>query len=145
MIVEQIIADSRLVVNAKIGNSEPLHCSSVGKCLLANANSERKTEMLSQIGYEKYTDNTIITEEALRIELDKIVERGYAIDNGELSKDIKCIAAPIFNSKGECIHALGISGAESRMTQEKITSAAALLIRVAQTVSIELGYCINSR
>lgn len=120
VIVEQSESSSRLVVNAKIGNREPLHASSVGKCLLAFAYSTQRELMLAKIKYEQFTPNTIITEEKLLIELDKIRNLGYSIDDNELTCDIRCVAVPVIDSRKNCLYSIGISGANSHMTPEKI-------------------------
>jgi DNA-binding IclR family transcriptional regulator len=131
VIIEQIMSDSRLVVNAKIGNSEPLHCSSVGKCLLAFAGESDREKMLSRIAFDVYTDKTIKTKEELLRELEKVRAQGYAVDDGELSEHIKCVAVPVFDEKGACQYSLGTSGAMSRMTGDKIERIIPLLLKTA--------------
>lgn len=120
VIVEQSESPSRLVVNAKIGNREPLHASSVGKCLLAFADKAQREIMLANIRYEQFTQNTIITEEKLLVELDKIRNLGYSIDDNELTCDIRCVAVPVIDSRRNCLYSIGISGANSHMTPEKV-------------------------
>lgn len=140
VIIEQIMSDSRLVVNAKIGNIEPLHCSSVGKSLLAFASEDKSEKMLDSISYDVFTDKTVDSKEKLLAEIETIKKQGYAIDDGELSRDIKCAAVPVFNNNGICNYSLGVSGAASRMTQEKITRIVSLLIKAGKELSAELGY-----
>lgn len=120
VVVEQVESASRLVVNAKIGNREPLHASSVGKCLLAYAEEDERQIMLSNIRYERFTEKTITTEERMLEELANIRREGYSIDDNELSLDIRCVAVPVFDSRGRCIYSMGVSGANSHMTTEKI-------------------------
>ena len=140
VIIEQIMVNSRLVVNARIGNEEPLHCSSVGKCLLAFTNVLLKESILSRITYQKFTDNTILNKKDLQKELLAIEEKGYAFDDGELSEEIKCIAAPIFNHLGEAIYSLGISVPTTRMTGDKLQGIATKTIQCARLISSRLGY-----
>lgn len=140
VVVEQITAESRLTANAKIGEAEPLHCSSVGKCLLAYADSGRQEKMLRELTFEKHTEKTITDKTALLKELARIKERGFAIDDCELSEEIRCVAAPIFNSKGECCFSIGVSGARSRMTREKMNKISEGLKKVSEAISSELGY-----
>jgi DNA-binding IclR family transcriptional regulator len=120
VVVEQVESASRLVVNARIGNREPLHASSVGKCLLAYAEENERQAMLANIRYERYTANTILSQEKLLEELESIRAKGYSIDDNELSNDIRCVAVPVFDSRGRCVYSLGVSGANSHMTTEKI-------------------------
>jgi DNA-binding IclR family transcriptional regulator len=140
VVIEQVIANSRPAANAKIGNVEPLHCSAVGKCLLAFSDPERQSQMIAQIKFEKYTPNTITDKDALNAQLTEILKKGYAVDLGELSPEIRCVAAPVFNNRGECNYSMGISGAASRMTDEVIASIGTLLVKAASSVSAELGF-----
>lgn len=131
VIIEQVMSDSRLVVNAKIGNSEPLYCSSVGKCLLAFAPDEIREKLISQITFDVFTDKTIRSSRELRTELQGVRERGYAVDNGELTEYIRCVAVPVFDERGSCNYSMGASGAMSRMTQEKLDRIIPLLQKTA--------------
>lgn len=140
VIVEQITAGGRLIANAKIGAAESLYCSAVGKCLLAFADSNRQEKMLSEIAFEKFTDKTITNETELKRELEKIQEQGFALDDCEISEDIRCVGAPIFNSKGECRFSISVSGAKSRMSQEKIVKITQGLKKASEAISQELGY-----
>lgn len=140
VIIEQIVTNSRLIVNAKIGNNEPLNSSSVGKCLLAFTNEPMRGIILSRLNYEKFTDKTIIDAEHLIEELSIIKSHGYAIDDGEMSDEIRCIAAPIFNHLGEVIYSIGISGPNGRMTEKKVEIIISNLLIVTNAISINLGY-----
>ncbi|HOO23385.1 MAG TPA: IclR family transcriptional regulator [Clostridia bacterium] len=117
VILEQAESSNRLVVNAKIGNREPLYASAVGKCLLAFAGDAERELMLKSIVYEKYTSNTIDSEEKLIRELNAIRENGYAVDDNELTPEIRCVAVPIVGKK--YLYSIGVSGANSHMTKEK--------------------------
>ena len=135
VVIEQVMSDSRLVVNAKIGNIEPLHCSSVGKCLLAFAEEGAAERLLSRIDYTRYTDKTITTEARLIEELRQIRAQGYAIDDGELSADIRCVAAPVHRLSSGEVYCVGVSGAYSCMTNEKLRLVLPALIRTCKEIS----------
>ena len=47
--------------------------------------------------------------EMFRRELALIRERGYAIDNEEITRGIMCVAAPVFGPDGEVICAISIT------------------------------------
>ncbi len=134
VIIEQIMSDSRLVVNAKIGNSEPLHCSSVGKCLLAFAPEEDREKMISRISFEVFTKKTIRTKEQLNKEIESVRKQGYAIDDEELSDDIKCVAVPVFDEHRSCVYSLGTSGAASRMTEDKLARVIPFMLKSAKDI-----------
>lgn len=132
IVIEQVLSASRLVVSAKIGNSEPLHCSSVGKCLLAYSPEETREKLIADIRFDVFTDKTIRSTEQLRAELEKVRQNGFALDDEELSDNIKCAAVPVFGGRGDCAYSLGVSGVSSRMTQEKLDRVILLMKRAAQ-------------
>jgi len=140
VVIEQIMTDSRLTVNAKIGNTEPLYCSSVGKCLIAFFDSEKRESIISNIDLVPFTKNTITDKKKLLAELDRIVERGYAVDDGEMSEDIICVAAPVYNHAGKVIYSLGISGPKNRIKAKGIQTIAEKIINTANNISEHLGY-----
>ncbi|HWQ58985.1 MAG TPA: IclR family transcriptional regulator [Clostridia bacterium] len=141
VVIEQVMTDSRLAVHAKIGNAEPAHCSSVGKCLLAFRPAQQREDILSRLRFEAFTEKTITDAQTLRRELDAVALRGYALDDGEMNKDVICIAAPIFNNLGAVPYSLGISGPRSRISGEKrIERLARDVTNAAKKLSEHLGY-----
>ncbi|HOL17343.1 MAG TPA: IclR family transcriptional regulator [Bacillota bacterium] len=143
VVIEQIITNSRLIVNAKIGNIEPLHASSVGKCLLAFSEPAIMEQLLNRMEFPAFTDKTITDREAMRAEIEKIKAQGYAVDNGELSSDIKCVAVPVYNHMGEAIYSLGISGPLTRMTESKTEDTVKKLLKTRDALSALLGYAAD--
>ncbi len=142
VIIEQIMTDSRITVNAKVGKREPLHASSVGKCLWAYSDTEVSEKLFSTLTFERFTDNTITDPDAMRIELAKIRANGYAVDDLELSEEIRCVAAPVFNHNGEAQYAIGISGPAYRLKEQRLLAVASGLKNVAMKISEQLGYSI---
>lgn len=136
VIIEQILSNSRLVVNARVGNSEPLHCSAVGKCLLAFTSQENTEKMISDILFDAFTEKTIRDKDGLHAELMRVRESGYATDDEELSSDIRCVAVPVFDGHGICAYSLGASGAASRMTNEKINMIIPLMLKAARSIIV---------
>lgn len=134
VIVAQTLSNSRLLVNAKVGNSEPLHCSSVGKCLLAFAAQETREKLLDAIRFDVFTKRTLQNKQQLQAEIETIRRQGFAVDNEELSDSVKCVAVPVFDAGGSCVYSLGASGAASRMTQEKIDRLVPLLLQAAKDI-----------
>lgn len=140
VIIEQIMTDSRITVNAKIGSREPLHASSVGKCLWAFSSEEISEKLFATVKYQSFTEYTITDEALLRAELEIIRKMGYAVDDLELSEEIRCVAAPVFNHNGEALYAIGISGPAYRIKDQRLITIASGLKNVAMKISESLGY-----
>jgi len=141
VVIEQVMTDSRLAVHAKIGNVEPVYCSSVGKCLLAYSEENKRESIISRLNFEPFTKKTITDAQVLREELQEVSVRGYAVDDGEVSEDIMCIAAPVFNNAGAVLYSLGVSCPKSRVKgDKKIEKLAKEVTQTARNLSEQLGY-----
>jgi DNA-binding IclR family transcriptional regulator len=81
----------------------------------------------------KFTATTIVKEQALLIELEKVRTQGYALDNTENEPDGRCIAAPIFDPDNKVFAALSVSGPLPRMT---MTRAKGLLKELTHTCTV---------
>ena len=92
-----------------VGGSYPLYCSSPGKVLLAYSEPSYIEEYLASTERKAYTRNTLADAEALRAELARIRENGYALDNEEFGYGIVCMSAPIFDYDRKVIGVIGCS------------------------------------
>jgi DNA-binding IclR family transcriptional regulator len=110
-----------------------------GKMLLSSLDEETLSRLLSQYEFKRYTRKTITTADALRKELEKIRACGYAEDREESEIGLSCMAAPIYDTQGEMIAAVSISGGTSSMNVRK-EEKLALLQESALHISNALGY-----
>ncbi|WHH59278.1 IclR family transcriptional regulator [Petroclostridium sp. X23] len=137
--IDKIESPRALVIKSSIGKRNPMHCTGVGKCLLSFMSEEKQNEILKE-PLEKYTDNTIVDPKNLNEEIDKIRKNGYSIDNEEIEIGLRCIAAPIFDYKGELLGGISISGPSTRMTDERIVELIEPLKSTASKISKSLGH-----
>jgi len=113
--------NSSINMVSRIGSSVPAHCTGQGKVLLAFSSHEKVEEIINSHGLRRYTAHTFIASNEFHRELQKIRERGYAIDNAEHEKHIHCIAFPILNESNELIAAISITGLEMNFAEKKAT------------------------
>jgi len=125
--------------NVYIGKTVPLHCTGVGKALLAFLPPEEISRILKS-KREKYTENTIIERKKLEEELRKVKEKGFAVDNMEHEKGIRCIAAPIRNYENKVIASLSISGPSMRITKDKILQLSSMVKDAVYKISKDFGF-----
>lgn len=124
----------------KIGARVPFYCTGAGKVLLAHQPKNMKSLILEKTQYEKFTNNTITSPKILAEEFEYILNNGYAIDNEEREEGVTCIAAPVYNSDGEVIAALSISGPTYRLKAEEIDSIIESVVITAKELSRSLGH-----
>jgi IclR family transcriptional regulator, KDG regulon repressor len=122
------------------GTRLPLHCTAIGKTMLAHLADGEARELIQSIALESRTPNTIVSPERLLAHLSEVRQKGYAIDDEEESYGWKCVAAPIRNHQGEVIAAVSVSAPAHEMPAERLATIADLVMQTAQTISGELGY-----
>jgi DNA-binding IclR family transcriptional regulator len=137
--IDKIESAQSIRMYSYIGRRAPVHCTAVGKVLLAYQ-PEQQIEAFLSSGLKGYTEHTITDGKRLKEELAKVKRQGYAIDNEELELGLFCIAAPVKNHLGQTIAAVSTSGPGVRVTKSKIREFIPLVIRIASEISYTLGY-----
>lgn len=112
--LDKVESDSSIVINTRMGVKNYMHCTGVGKCILAYKDEDTLNEIITFPLVAK-TYNTITTKTKLYKELKLIKKQGYAMDNEEIEIGLSCIAVPIFSSKNQPGFAISISGATSKI------------------------------
>ena len=128
-----------LSVNFALGTSRPLHCSALGKVLLAAQPDAVTEEWVASAALTSFTAKTITEPSRLKRHLEKVRADGYAVDDEETFAGVRCIAAPVRDHREQVITALGISGPTTRITLERLPHFAQSVIQIAAQLSSELG------
>jgi IclR family KDG regulon transcriptional repressor len=132
---------SGLKMASRVGLRNPAHSSAVGKVLLAHFPEEELKNFIKEKGLAKRTENTIIDPTQLKDHLKLVRAQGYAIDDEENEKGIRCVAAPIYNEVGKTVAAISISGPAFRITKKVIQeSLKKEVMETALKVSQRLGF-----
>jgi DNA-binding IclR family transcriptional regulator len=129
----------------RIGASNPVYCTSVGKAILAFLPEERLADLLPRIHFERFTHRTISTPEALRVEIEKTRRRGYAVDDEELEEGLRCIAVPVLDAQRLPIAAVSVSGPSFRVTAQKLPQIANHLLQCVRAISADMGFVASGR
>lgn len=125
---------------APAGTLADLHCSATGKIFLAWNFADKLDEFFAKVRPAVRTARTIATAEAMAGEIGRVRKRGYAVDEEEYYDGIRCVAVPVFNSRGHVHIALGITGVTKRLTRARIPGCVAQLKEAAATLSAALGH-----
>ncbi len=111
-------SDRGLRMTPPIGRREYAHCTALGKVLLAHLSEDDLETFFKEKELPRLTDNTITTKNNLRKALEEIRNQGYSFDREETESGICCVSAPIFNTSGDIVAAVSISGPKTRMHQK---------------------------
>jgi DNA-binding IclR family transcriptional regulator len=128
---------ARISVETEIGSQPVLHCTATGKALFAFADDELRSLLTEP--FQQYTHRTLTTFEELARELAATRERGYAVDDEELSPEVRCVAAPVFDMMANVVGCIGLSGPISRVTLDRLPELGAVVLAAAQDVSSKIG------
>jgi DNA-binding IclR family transcriptional regulator len=137
MVAQIAQVDSRFVLGGTnwLGRSEPLHCTALGKVLLAYGAADVPSGRL-----ERLTPRTVTARPALEIELSKIRRRGFAVASEELESGLVAVAAPVRRDEGVVVAALSVSGPATRFNATRVSDVGAQCVAEANALSMELGY-----
>ena len=128
-----------LVVNMDVFGRSPLHCTSVGKVLLAHMRKD-EVEMVFKRGLHAYTENTIVEPDKLRIEIENVFKNGVAFDDEEYAIDIRSVGAPLRMEGGKVIAAVCIVAPAYRISKQRMKELAPLVQNYAIQISRALGH-----
>jgi DNA-binding IclR family transcriptional regulator len=106
-------------VDFQVGDRSPLHCTSIGKVMLAYQDARMVEEVISR-GLPRVATNTITDPDLFRAELQKVRRQGFAFDDLEFHDDMRCVAVPIFEDTGVVEAGISLSGPSSRYTLTRL-------------------------
>jgi DNA-binding IclR family transcriptional regulator len=127
-------------MTSRIGMSNPVHCTAVGKAILALSAPARVEEILVKAKFERFTPKTLYTRELLGKDLERIRRRGYAVDDEEREAGVRCVAVAILDSRAHPVGAVSVSGPSFRMTAQKVPVIAQRLLQCVRSIAIDMGY-----
>ncbi len=119
---------------SRVGARAPLHCTGVGKVLLAYT----PVEDWPALELHRYTDNTIVAHDDLVVAAADIRRRGWGWDEQEHEESVRCIAAPVFGPNHEIVAAVSVSVPTSRLSNRQLRAHVPLLVDVTGRISATL-------
>jgi IclR family transcriptional regulator, KDG regulon repressor len=131
------IEDGQHVRSGYVGVRAPAHALSTGKVLLAHADER----VISQacVRPQGFTPSTITSARLLRSELAEVRKRGYAFNVGEWRDLVNSVAVPIWDTHGQLVAAMGLTGPTSRMTLKRMSDFVPLMHATAQSIGHRLA------
>jgi len=121
----------------EVGRRVHLHCTGVGKVLLAQMPPEVARRLLVQGGMPARTDRTVTDPDELLAQLPGVAEQGYALDDGEQEAGVRCVAVPV--PGGLAAGVISVSGPAGRLGLDAVPRVVPLLQSAAAALATELG------
>jgi IclR family acetate operon transcriptional repressor len=121
----------------EVGRRVPVHCTGVGKALLATLPEDEVRQLLARVGMPARTPNTLTDAEVLVAELAQIRSSGYAVDDGEQEAGVRCVAVTV--PGGAPFAAISVSGPGGRLTADAVPRVVPLLRMAAAALAEDLA------
>jgi len=138
--IEKLDGPRALRIYSHVGKRAPIHCTGVGKAILAFQEEKDIELLLSSSDLEPYTEYTITDKDELKNHLHLIRKQGYSIDDEEIEVGLKCVAAPIFDHQEHVIGAISCAAPKVRMDEERLAEVIPRIQQAAASISQSLGY-----
>lgn len=140
--IDKVEGKKAISMYSRIGKRVPVYCTAVGKVLI----SEREDipQLIARLSLRPFTPNTITDPERLLQELEQVRKQGYALDNEEFERGMRCVAVPIRDMSGSIVAAMSVSGPVFRMDWKKIQAIVTALKAGAEEISREMGYALSA-
>lgn len=132
--------ENAMPVKSHIGKSVDLHCRASGKAILSKLPTERVDEIIEEKGLVRRTDRTITDRDELLAELETVSKQGYAVNDGEVRKGLRCVGAPV-TREGEIVGAISVSGPVGRINGKRFEEEIPEMVKnAANIVEITVSY-----
>jgi DNA-binding IclR family transcriptional regulator len=128
-----------------LGKRIDVHCTSLGKCLLAYLADARVERLVREHGLFRHNENTIASLPRLKQDLSRTRERGYAVDDEEEEIGVRCIGVPVLGTDGSVLAAISLSGSTERIHSGNYAEFAAQLKHTASDIAERLGASAEAR
>jgi DNA-binding IclR family transcriptional regulator len=125
--------------NMDLGGTAVAQCTALGKVLLAALPEDEAVQRVETAGWRPYTKNSLSEATALREELRRVDQQGYAVDREERRLGTMCVAVPVRSPSGEVIAAISVSSRNKSVVDIGIDMLVDALQTVSRRVSIRMG------
>jgi DNA-binding IclR family transcriptional regulator len=120
---------------SRVGGRMPLHCTAIGKALLAHSEPELVRQVLSG-PLPRRTPRTVVAPGLLGRQLEAVVDRGVAFEHEESAVGITCVAAPVLDQDETPVAAISVTGPVTRFRPEAhVDAVRAAAAAVASTIA----------
>ena len=140
--IEKVEGPQTLSISSQVGKRAPIHCTGVGKAILAFQGNTEIDRILSNSPLEPYTEYTLTDKEEIKKQLKTIYQQGFSVDDEEIELGLRCVAAPIFNHQGKAIASVSCAAPTMRLENEQLSKVIQGIKQASSEISKCMGYKI---
>jgi DNA-binding IclR family transcriptional regulator len=138
--VDKLDAPQGVRMYSRVGLRAPVHCTAVGKILVADLAPAARAAVLAGLDYHRFTERTLVSPEALGAELDLVAEQGFAEDHEEHESFINCVGVPVRDGTGRVVAALSVSVPSVSLDHSGVLALLPEVRAAGAAVSADLGW-----
>jgi IclR family transcriptional regulator, acetate operon repressor len=141
MVVVLLQSESREIVRAitRVGGRVPLTGSGMGKAILATYGNSDIRALLGPREDGPVAERRCRLAPRLPLDLERAKAVGYAIDDEEYIKGLRCVASVVYNDQADPLCAISVSGLAGRMRKSRLDVLGRLVNRTARDLTLALG------
>ncbi|NAZ82669.1 helix-turn-helix domain-containing protein [Kineococcus sp. R8] len=132
--------DAAVRMSSRIGRSAALHCTAVGKVLLAGLSPAERADLVATLDLNPETPRTHTTAAALLADVERTASRGWAEDRAEHETFVNCVAAPVRGPDGRTVAAVSLSVPDVLLPRERVLDLVPALLSATADVSRDCGF-----
>ena len=140
MLIAKAEPPGLLRVASWIGRRMDVHCTGVGKALIAFLPEEELDYLIREHGLLRHNEKTNTSSRRLREELAKVRRLGYAFDDEEDEIGLRCIGAPVFEQAGKVVASVSVAGTVRQIHPQNRRLIAEQVQQTVSRISQELGF-----
>ena len=137
-ILDMVESQNEMKITSPPGTRLPLFAGAAGMVLLSKIEEEKAKEIIQKKGLVRYTSKTVTDHRQFLREIEKVKEKGYAMDDEEYIAGVRAVAVPLLSPSSPPA-ALWVVGFTSTLDDQKIKT----VIREIQETVKEINQSIS--
>ncbi|MQA12089.1 MAG: helix-turn-helix domain-containing protein [Pseudonocardiaceae bacterium] len=136
--VHYVEGRQQVQIRGEPGRRGPLHCTSMGKCLVAFAPEAERDRLVTELRLDRLAPGTITDRDTFATEIDSVRERGFAVADEEHEPGIRAVGVPIRGPDGVALAALSTAAPAYRMSMAELEESVPALRAAARELAAVL-------
>lgn len=141
--VHKVADETAIPTYSRLGAPVIPYCTAVGKAILANCPVERRSEILLDHQWRRFTPTTLRNPADLDAQLGDVAKLGWARDDGEFEDFINCVAVPIVRGS-EILGAISLSVPKAVAGLDELQLRVPLLVRAARLIARDVTHAAGA-
>jgi IclR family acetate operon transcriptional repressor len=137
--VSKIEGDRPYQMASRIGMPIPLHCTAMGKAILAELTEDERRDALAAAPLVARTEHTLVSRPRLLAHLDQVAAQGYAIDDEENEINVRCVGAAVHHGAGSILGGISVSALTFTFSMDQAHALGPTVREAADELSAALG------